>query len=111
MDWVNTIGYAVAIGAALLLIGGMFLPIRVLADDSGRFQELKEMVDTLFNTPSHLRPDSPNESPNRAAEASAPGRELPLSRTPFEDECPACAEPVTHRNEFCPSCGLLLLDG
>lgn len=36
MDWVNTIGYAVAIGAALLLIGGMFLLIRVLSDDSGR---------------------------------------------------------------------------
>jgi hypothetical protein len=101
-------GYGITSAVLLLVLGGMFVVIRAMSDQSGRYQEVKEMMEALFHTPAFLRPGSSEEgsekSRNEAAAASGTVQE------PFEDECPACREKVTHENVECPSCGLRLLD-
>ncbi|TJY40777.1 hypothetical protein E5161_16670 [Cohnella pontilimi] len=99
-------GYGITSVVLLFLLVGMFVLIRAMSDPSGRFQEVKEMMDAMFNTPAFLRPNGSEQGAeptrNEAAAASA-------MHEPFEDECPACREKVTHENVECPSCGLRLL--
>ncbi|QYR21322.1 hypothetical protein KZ483_27225 [Paenibacillus sp. sptzw28] len=96
----------IATGIVLLfattLIGAMVFIIRLTTQDSGKHKELREFVEALFGTPSHLRPsdagadEHKSERPVRADE-------------PFSEPCPACGETVTHEHAECPSCGLRLL--
>ncbi|GIQ61586.1 hypothetical protein PACILC2_01540 [Paenibacillus cisolokensis] len=94
---------AVVLLLAAGLFGGMFLFVRTVSDDSDKHQDLKELVETLFGTPAHLRPDKDTQA---TAGEPAAARKPPA---PFEDECPACGERVTHEHPECPGCGLRLL--
>ncbi|MFC5699725.1 hypothetical protein ACFPVX_00405 [Cohnella faecalis] len=101
---VSVWGYSIAIGSILLLLGGMIAVIRASSDDSGKFSELRQMVEAMFGTPAHLRPGSDDET--ESSRQTAAGK----SYEPFEDRCPACQITVTHEHQNCPSCGLRLLD-
>jgi len=111
MNWVGVIGYTLSIGGVLLLVGGMLFVVRLMSDDSERFKDLKEMVETLMGTPAHLRPSPPEEN-DAARQAAAASEASPAGRaaTPFEDACPACREPVDQTHVFCPLCELRLQD-
>jgi hypothetical protein len=79
--------------------------IRIASDDSDRYKELKEMVETIFGTPAHLRPhldDNPAKNGPKSERSSA-------ASAAFSEPCPACSETVTERDSICPSCGLQLL--
>jgi hypothetical protein len=102
-------GYGITLTVLLVILVGMFVIVRAMSDDSGRFGEVKEMMEAMFHTPSFLRPGN--------GEAGSGSRnsqeEMAAARTvhdPFEDQCPACLERVTHEHKECPSCGLRLLD-
>lgn len=100
-------GYAIAVTILVVLLGGMFFLLRAMSDESGKYGEIKEMLDSLFSTPSFLRPGSdPKEVPPGHGEAAAARTDV----EPFEDECPACRARVTHEHAECPSCGLRLMD-
>ncbi|MGO4547682.1 hypothetical protein AB4Z29_23105 [Paenibacillus sp. 2TAB23] len=100
----------VGMGTIVLLIAGgflagMFMFIRIASDDSDKYKDLKEMVETIFGTPAHLRPsvddaDKNRHDPDKLGSAAAP---------PFSEPCPACSETVTEQDATCPSCGLQLL--
>ncbi|WP_042168184.1 hypothetical protein [Paenibacillus gorillae] len=87
---------------AALLLGAMFFFIRISTDDSDKYKEWKEMVESLFGTPAFLRPGAGEQPGNAEAAAAA-------SAQPFTEQCPACGETVTEQNTDCPSCGLRLL--
>lgn len=98
------IGYGIAIAALVLLLVGMYVMVRVMSGDSEKYEELKKMLDPIFHTPAFLRP---GQEQGEASQQTAAGR---TGTEPFEDECPACGEKVTHKNAECPSCGLRLID-
>ena len=107
VTWFDVGATAIVLAAAGALLGGMFLFVRAASDDSGKYKELKEIVETLFATPAHLRPgdDADRGGAAGAAEAGSPAR----SSAPFSEPCPACGETVTERDAACPSCDLRLL--
>ncbi|MBD2872895.1 hypothetical protein [Paenibacillus arenilitoris] len=104
--WFDVAATAVVLLAAGTLLGVMFLFVRIASDDSDRYKELKEVVETLFGTPAHLRrnPDDRPDSATARSEAAASS-----GVAPFSEPCPACGETVTERHPECPSCGLRLL--
>jgi len=98
-------GYGIASVVLLLVLGSMYLLIRVMSDDSGKYEELRAMLDPLFHPPAFLQgapervqPSGDSESPRADAVPE-----------PFEEACPGCGEQVTHVHAECPSCGLRLL--
>lgn len=101
-------GYGIAFAVLLFILGGMYVLVRVMSDDSGKYEELKAMMDPLFHTPSFLRPGSDGGEAGPAGGEAAAARS-PSSDEPFEDECPGCGEKVTHEHAECPSCGLRLI--
>ncbi|MBB6674476.1 hypothetical protein [Cohnella nanjingensis] len=122
MSWVNVIGYGLSIALLAALLGCMFLMVRVLSGDAGKYPELKEMVEALFGTPAHLRP-GPGAAPDVSAAGDGPMQDRPHGDPPvrsdgdeemtpavYDETCPACQSPVTHRHVFCPSCDLRLQD-
>ena len=104
--WFDAGATAIVLIAAGALLAGMFLFVKIASDDSDRYKELKEMVETLFGTPAHLRQQSGDPSGKDEA-ISKDGQ--PASTAPFSEPCPACGETVTERDSICPSCGLQLL--
>ncbi|GFN31567.1 hypothetical protein [Paenibacillus xylaniclasticus] len=89
------------------LVGAMFLFVKLSTDDSERFKEFKEMIETIFGTPAHLRPSPPPDSSTANTQAGA--AQSAASLEPFSEACPACGETVTEQHPSCPSCGLRLL--
>ncbi len=105
ISWMDVAGTTIVLVFAGGIVGAMGWVIRISTDDSGRHAELKAFMETLFETPAHLRPGSGTD-PHTPAQAENP----PTSTIqPFEDSCPACSEPVTHQHRHCPSCDLRLL--
>ena len=99
-------GYGIASAVLLLILGGMYLLIRVMSDDSGKYEELRAMLDPLFHPPAFLQPGAADrsQSPDSAAAGSRSADEL----EPYEEACPGCGEQVTHVHAECPGCGLRL---
>ncbi|PWV90646.1 hypothetical protein DFQ01_14029 [Paenibacillus cellulosilyticus] len=87
------------------LLGAMFLIIKLSSDDSGKYKVIKDMVETLFETPAHLRssPAAKSEADNKEAAAQSAA-----ALEPFVEACPACGDTVTESHKECPSCGLRL---
>jgi predicted metal-dependent enzyme (double-stranded beta helix superfamily) len=98
-------GYGITLAVLLLLLVGMFVMIKAMTDESGQYEEVKQMIEALFHTPSFLRPgvDSPESGTSRQQTVAAAVDET------FVERCPGCQETVTHENPECPSCGLRLL--
>jgi hypothetical protein len=106
MSAVSWWGYGITFLVLFLLLGGMYALVRFMSDDSGKYEELKAMMDPLFHTPSFLRPGTDSGDGSAARTETAASKRADES---FEDECPACRQRVTHENADCPSCGLRLL--
>lgn len=87
------------------LLGAMFLIIKLSSDESDKYKYLKDMVETLFETPAHLRSGSApkNDADNKEAAAQSAA-----ALEPFVETCPACGDTVTEAHQECPSCGLRL---
>lgn len=105
VTWFDIGATAIVLAAAGALLGGMFLFVRAASDDSGKYKELKEIVETLFATPAHLRPGDDADR-GSAAGAGSPAR---TASAPYTEPCPACGATVTERDSSCPSCDLRLL--
>lgn len=103
--WFDALATAVVLIIAGALLTGMFMFVRIASDDSDRYKELKEMVETIFGTPAHLRPHSEDNS----AKDGAKSERRAGAAAAFSEPCPACSETVTERDSICPSCGLQLL--
>ncbi|MBW7458030.1 zinc ribbon domain-containing protein [Paenibacillus sepulcri] len=86
------------------LVGGMLFLIRLMSDDSDKYKQMKEYMETVFGTPAHLRSggDEPAAEEDETSTLASPLK-------PFSELCPACGEPVTHEHRDCPACGLRLL--
>jgi len=96
--------YIVILLGVIGLLYMMYVIIRMSYDETdkpGRYSQLKEMVETLFGTPAHMRQSEPSSSEQAAAAAA--------NLQPFTEPCPACGEQVSEKNQTCPSCGLRLL--
>ncbi|EXX88903.1 hypothetical protein BG53_01040 [Paenibacillus darwinianus] len=106
MNPVNVTGTVVVLLAAAVIVGAMIAVIRAVSDDSGRHSELKRFMETLFETPDHLRPGGGERA--KQCEGEAGGSEGSAGER-FSEPCPACGETVTHEDASCPSCGLRLL--
>lgn len=102
--WFDVGATAIVLVIAALLLGGMFMFVRIASDDSDRYKELKEMVETLFGTPAHLR-QQPEAAEGEEAAASPASTATII---PFSEPCPACGETVTEQHTVCPSCELRL---
>ncbi|MUT65991.1 hypothetical protein [Paenibacillus sp. NEAU-GSW1] len=102
---VNITGTLIAVTICILLLVAMFLFIRVSTDESEKYKDLKEMIETLFGTPAHLRPDTELNRRNDEAAAAA----APRDASPFSEPCPACGHTVSEQHAECPSCGLRLM--
>jgi hypothetical protein len=89
------------------LLGAMFLIVKLSSDDSGKYKVLKDMVETLFETPAHLRAGSPAKS-DGAADNKEAAAQSAAALEPFVEACPACGDTVTETHNECPSCGLRL---
>ncbi|GMK40048.1 hypothetical protein PCCS19_31030 [Paenibacillus sp. CCS19] len=87
------------------LLGAMFLIIKLSSDDSGKYNALKDMVETLFETPAHLRPGAAAKNDDNNKEAAA---QSAAALEPFVEACPACGDTVTEAHKECPTCGLRL---
>ncbi|MGM0882230.1 MAG: hypothetical protein ACQEXQ_14470 [Bacillota bacterium] len=106
--WFDVGATIIVLTIAALLLGGMFMFVRIASDDSDRHKELKEMVETLFGTPAHLRQHAEPHSNKDPAESTGPAVSA-AAAAPFSEPCPACSETITERDIECPSCGLRLL--
>jgi hypothetical protein len=104
--WFDLGATAIVLIVAGTLLAGMFMFIRIASDDSDRYKVLKEMVETLFGTPAHLK-QQPEEG-SAKDKANSEKSEAPAIAA-FSEPCPACSEKVTERDPVCPSCGLQLL--
>jgi hypothetical protein len=100
-------GYGITLTVLLVILVGMFVIVRAMSDDSGRFVEVKQMMDSMFHTPSFLRPGNGEAGSGTVHDETAAAFSV---HETFEDQCPACLERVTHEHKECPSCGLRLLD-
>jgi len=111
ISWMDAAGTGIVLLIAGSIVGAMVWMIRISTDDSGKHAELKAFMETLFETPAHLRPGSPAAPRTGEPDALDDAQSASVIRAaqPFEDQCPACSEPVTHEHAFCPSCELRLL--
>ncbi|CAM4094221.1 zinc ribbon domain-containing protein [Paenibacillus alkaliterrae] len=107
VTWLDIGATAIVLAIAGALLGGMFLFVRIASDDSDRYKELKEIVETLFGTPAHLLQQPEGSAGDDSAKSGTAAAAATVS--PFSEPCPACGETVTERDSFCPSCGLRLL--
>lgn len=108
INWYSTGATALVLFIALAIVGAMFFMIKLTNDDSEKYKELKEMVETLFGTPAHLRP-SPPPADSDAVNGKEAAAQSAAAQESFAEPCPACGETVTELHKECPSCGLRLL--
>lgn len=104
---VNIAGTLIAVTICVFLLTMMVLFIRVSTGDSEKYKDIREMIETMFGTPAHLRPDSNSESDRRKDEAAA--STASRDSQPFSEPCPACGYSVTEQHADCPSCELRLM--
>lgn len=103
-SWFGFGATAIVLLLALLVLAAMVMFIRIASSSEDKHKEIREMVETLFGTPAHLRASSPED-----AASSGSGSASPLKPSaPFTEPCPACGETVTERDAYCPSCDLRL---
>jgi hypothetical protein len=107
LSWFDIGATAIVLIIAGVLLAGMFMFVRIASDDSDKYKDLKEMVETIFGTPAHLRPSSNDASVSPKGKSFARDIAAP-NLAPFSEPCPACSETVTERDSSCPSCGLQL---
>jgi|GEM_PF-1638687 len=92
INWYSAGATAFVLLLAFVLVGAMLLFVKLTTDDSDRFKELKEMVETIFGTPAHLRSSSPDPDktegglPEGAAQSAA-------ALEPFSEPVPLAAKP------------------
>lgn len=98
-------GYGIASVVLLLILGSMYLLVRVMSDDSGKYEELRAMLDPLFHPPAFLQSGSADRTQTPADEDSPRSAD---ELEPFEEACPGCGERVTQVHAECPECGLRL---
>ncbi|GKU77961.1 zinc ribbon domain-containing protein [Paenibacillus sp. L3-i20] len=113
--WIDIGATAFVLLLAIILVGAMFLFIRVSTDDSDKYKVIREMVETIFGTPAHLRAgQDPNPDDASASQSGSSGAKSGTSSNvqqlqPFREQCPACGEEVTEQDINCPACELRLL--
>ncbi|WP_214626171.1 zinc ribbon domain-containing protein [Paenibacillus agaridevorans] len=107
MNWSDIAATTFVLLIAGALILAMFYIVRVASGESEGSKTIRDMVETLFGTPAHLRGGDDSAS----GEGSSGGSRLAGASTqlPFREPCPACGEEVTEENVNCPSCELRLL--
>ncbi|MDQ6421331.1 hypothetical protein RB620_18045 [Paenibacillus sp. LHD-117] len=108
MNWIDIGATTLVLLLAGALIGAMFLIVRVASGDSESSKTVRDMVETLFGTPAHLRSGSDSSSGQADAVSNAKAASG-ASAAPFREPCPACGAEVTERDAVCPSCELRLL--
>lgn len=109
LSWFDIGATAIVLIIAGVLLAGMFMFVRIASDDSDKYKDLKEMVETIFGTPAHLRPQSQSDDSSISQKGKDSAKEIaPGNLAPFSEPCPACSETVTERDSSCPSCGLQL---
>jgi len=96
-------GYGIASAVLLFILGGMYMLLRVMSDDSGKYEELRAMLDPLFHPPAFTQRGASDQTLS-AGEASLQA----AAPEPYEEACPGCGEQVTHLHAECPTCGLRL---
>jgi hypothetical protein len=106
--WIDIGATSVVLLLAAALLGIMFLFIRAASDDSGKYNMLREMVETIFATPAHLRSGSVQSAADNSLESGKPDGRV-KHRNAFQEPCPACGTEVTEQDAICPSCELRLL--
>lgn len=108
LTWFDVGATTIVLVIAFALLAGMFMFIRIVTDDSDKFKNMKEMVETIFGTPAHLRPNPEQSSAIKEGKGELI-HDAAAAKAPFSEPCPACDEIVTERDSVCPSCGLQLL--
>ncbi|EFM10361.1 hypothetical protein PaecuDRAFT_2797 [Paenibacillus curdlanolyticus YK9] len=106
INWYSAGATAFVLFLAFALLGAMFLIVKLSTDDSDKFKDLKEMVETIFGTPAHLRSGNANAQEDASKDSAA---QSAAALEAFSEPCPACGETVTEQHRDCPSCGLRLL--
>ncbi|MCR2804217.1 hypothetical protein [Paenibacillus soyae] len=106
--WVDIGATTLVLLLAAALIGVMFLFIRAASSDNEESRMLRDIVETIFGTPAHLRAGG---SPNESTPASSHNDASSASKPPaaFREPCPGCGAEVTEQDANCPSCELRLL--
>lgn len=106
----NGVDFAATTFVLLLACGlilAMFLVVRAASGESEESKTIRDMVETLFGTPAHLR--GGDDSDQEAGYGEGKGPAAASARLPFREPCPACGEEVTEADARCPSCELRLL--
>jgi len=109
LTWFDIGATTIVLVIAFALLTGMFIFIRIVSDDSDKYKDIKEMVETIFGTPAHLRPSPYGQASSSKESKGALVNDAAAAKAPFSETCPACDEIVTEQNSVCPSCGLQLL--
>lgn len=107
--WFDIGATSVVLLLAAVLLGIMILFIRAASDDSDRYKMLREMVETIFGTPAHLRDGSGQDNNNVKLQESDSPADASKRPPAFREPCPACGTEVTEKDAACPSCELRLL--
>ena len=94
------IGYSLVIGFCLAFLFLLYYLVKATTDDSEKYRFLRDFVEILFMN------QRPQDNPDPDTDKSA----FHMDKEPFEDECPACSGVVTHKDRYCPSCGLKVMD-
>ncbi|MGO4370338.1 hypothetical protein [Paenibacillus sp. 2TAB19] len=105
-SWFGFGATAIVLLVAFLLLAGMIFFIRIASSGEDKHAEIREMVETLFGTPAHLRAAPPSDASTSASSSPSP---LTKPAASFSEPCPACGETVTQNDVHCPSCDLRLL--
>ncbi|WP_308637745.1 hypothetical protein [Paenibacillus silvisoli] len=105
----NVIATSIVLLLAGSLVAAMIYIMRLSTDDSGKHPEIKQFVDSLFGGTASPVQSQPEAQQAQAEKESAAALASDDASGDFDDECPACSEPITKRHRECPSCGLRFL--
>ncbi|MFD2613839.1 hypothetical protein [Paenibacillus gansuensis] len=68
---IDIIGYSVVALFAVVILGGMFLVVKASTSDSDQHRWVREIVESLFGTPAHLRPGGGEQAAGKEEAADA----------------------------------------